>query len=314
MSKYLVTGGAGFIGSHIVDALVAANHSVRVLDDFSTGSLENIGHLDGKIELMRGDISDKETVDSAVKGMDYIFHEAAQTSVVDSIKNPVKTWDINIKGTKLLLNAAVKFKVKKLVLASSANIYGNDPMLPKLEDMPPKPSSPYGESKLMDELMSRKYYETDKLKSVCLRYFNVYGPRQSPSSEYSGVISIFMKKIIDGEQPMIYGDGNQTRDFIYVADVVRANLLAMKSTKAAGEVINVATGKETSLKELVKSINVIAGTAIEALHGPERVGDIARSVADISKARKLLGFEPKYSLEQGLGSTVEWFKSQGEKV
>lgn len=310
MASYLVTGGAGFIGSHIVDALVAAKHKVRVLDDFSTGSLDSIGHLDGKIELVTGSIVDRATVDAAAKGMDYIFHEAAQVSVVDSIKNPVKTWDVNIKGTKLLLNAAVKYKAKKVVIASSANIYGNDPTLPKKEDMAPKPSSPYGESKLMDELMARKYYENDRLKTVCLRYFNVYGPRQRPDSEYSGVISIFMKKILSGEQPVIYGDGSQTRDFIYVGDVVRANLLAMRSAKASGEVINVATGKETSLKGLVREINGIAGTSLEAIHGPERVGDILRSVADISKARKLLGFEPKHSLGQGLGETIAWFRGQ----
>ncbi|MBI5061698.1 MAG: NAD-dependent epimerase/dehydratase family protein [Candidatus Aenigmarchaeota archaeon] len=288
MPTSLVTGGAGFIGSHIVDALIAKKHKVQILDDFSSGSLVNIAHIsEDKVEVLNGNIYDKETVNIAVEGVDYIFHEAAQTSAVESIKNPAKTWDVNIKGTKLLLNAAVTNKVKKVVIASSANIYGNDPQLPKKEDMNAKPATPYGESKLMDEIMAGQYYEKERLRTVCLRYFNVYGPRQSPDSEYSGVISKFIKIMARGERPVIYGDGKQTRDFVYISDVVDANL-----------------------HEIVSTINEILGTSLEAGYDLERTGDIRRSVADISKARTLLGFEPKCGLKEGLVKTIEWFRNK----
>ncbi len=310
MVKCLITGGAGFIGSNIADVLVAEKYKVRILDDFSTGAIRNIEHLDGKVELINGSITNRELVKKAVKGVEYIFHEAAQTSVVDSIKNPVKTWDVNIKGTKLLLNAAVKNKVKKVILASSANVYGNDPSLPKKEDMKIKPTSAYGESKLIDEIMARKYYERDKLKTVCLRYFNVYGPRQNSNSDYSGVISKFIKRMLANESPVIYGDGQQTRDFIYVKDVVRANILAMESDKAVGKVINIATGKPTSINELVEILKRIIMRDLSPRYEQKRIGDIKHSYADTKKAEKILGFEAEYSLENGLTKTVEWIKKQ----
>lgn len=306
----LVTGGAGFIGSNIADHLISEGHKVRILDDFSTGSMDNIKHLEGKIELVKGSISDKKTVEEAADGVEYILHEAAQTSVVDSIRNPAKTWDTNIKGTKLLLNAAVKNDVKKIILASSANIYGTSPKLPKREDMHVKPNSPYGDSKLMNEVMAKKYHDDHGLEAVCLRYFNVYGLRQNPESGYSGVISKFIGWMADGKSPLIYGDGKQTRDFIYVEDVVHANMLAMKNRKIKCDIFNIATGKETSLNEIVETLNGILGTNLKANYDEERMGDIRRSVADISKARKILGFKPKYSLKAGLKKTIEWYKSR----
>lgn len=306
----LVTGGAGFIGSNIADHLISEGHKVRILDDFSTGSMDNIKHLEGKIGLVKGSISDKKTVEEAADGVEYILHEAAQTSVVDSIRNPAKTWDTNIKGTKLLLNAAVKNDVKKIILASSANIYGTSPKLPKREDMHVKPNSPYGDSKLMNEVMAKKYHDDHGLEAVCLRYFNVYGPRQNPESGYSGVISKFIGWMADGKSPLIYGDGKQTRDFIYVEDVVHANMLAMKNRKIKCDIFNIATGKETSLNEIVETLNGILGTNLKANYDEERMGDIRRSVADISKARKILGFKPKYSLKAGLKKTIEWYKSR----
>jgi len=303
----LVTGGAGFIGSHIVDKLVEEGHQVRILDDFSTGRMENIKHLEGKIDIFEGSVSNKKTIEKAADGVEYIFHEAAQTSVVDSIRNPAKTWDVNIKGTKLLLNAAVENNVKKVILASSANIYGSSPKLPKKENMEVNPNSPYGNSKLMNEVMAKKYHDDHGLKAICLRYFNVYGPRQNPESGYSGVISKFIGSMVNGKSPIIYGDGKQTRDFIYVEDVVRANMIAMKSKINCG-VFNIATGKETNLNEIVETLNDILGTNLKANYDEERMGDIRRSVADVSKAKEILGFESKHSLKEGLKKTVEWYK------
>ncbi|MEM4359092.1 MAG: SDR family oxidoreductase [Candidatus Bilamarchaeaceae archaeon] len=307
--KTLITGGAGFIGSHIVEALVQKNHEVRILDNFSTGKRGNISHLENRIEIIEGDLADKKTVDKAIEGMECVFHQAAQVSVIESMKNPAKTWDTNIKGTKLLLNAAVKYKVKKIIFASSAAVYGNEPGFPKREDMVVRPTSPYGNSKRIGELLAEEYHRKYKLNAICLRYFNVYGPRQSPWSEYSGVISKFVSKMLKGERPVIYGDGKQTRDFVYVKDVVSANLLAMEKPVGFG-VYNIATGKETTLLELTQTINEILGTEIEPVFEPERPGDIKRSVADISKAIAELGYEPKYTLKIGLEETIEWYKKE----
>jgi len=311
--KVLITGGAGFIGSHIADALVEKNYEVRILDDFSTGNEANIKQLKGKAEIINGSITDRSTVEKAMDGVDYLFHEAAQVSVAESIKNQAKTWDINIKGTKLLLNAASANKIEKAVLASSAAVYGNGGPLPKKEDMKPHPISPYGNTKLMGEYMAENYYKKEGLKAVCLRYFNVYGPRQSPKSEYAGVISKFIDLMLKGERPTIYGDGEQTRDFVYVADVVRANILAMENEKIKSGVFNIATGKETSINELVKTINEILGKNIEPIYEGERPGDIKRSVADITKAKRKLGYRPEYNLKIGLEKTIEWYRSMIKK-
>ncbi|MEM3422839.1 MAG: SDR family oxidoreductase [Candidatus Bilamarchaeaceae archaeon] len=306
--RVLVTGGAGFIGSHLAEALLKRGHAVRILDNFSTGKEENIKDIENSIEIIRGSITEKEVLENAIENVDYVLHHAAQISVVDSIKNPKKTWEINIKGTKLLLNAAVKNKVKKVILASSAAVYGNEPGLPKTEQMRTKPTSPYGDSKLMNEYMAQKYHQQDKINIISLRYFNVYGPRQHPQSAYAGVISKFMEKMIKGERPIIYGNGEQTRDFVYVEDVVSANILALESTVKNG-IYNIGSGKETSLNELVKTLNEILGTKIEPIYEPPREGDIQRSVADISKAKKDLGYIPKYTLKEGLTKTIEWYRS-----
>ncbi|MFH1221773.1 MAG: SDR family oxidoreductase [Candidatus Micrarchaeota archaeon] len=306
--KVLVTGGAGFIGSHIADALLAKGHEVRIIDDFSTGSEDNLRHSQGKIELIRGSITDRQLLEKAIEGVDYVFHEAAQVSVVDSIKNPARTWEINVTGTNRLLNAAVEYKVNKVVLASSAAVYGNEPGLPKTENMKTKPTSNYGTSKSMNEIRAERCHSVDRLKAVCLRYFNVYGPRQAPNSEYSGVISKFIKKMLCGERPTIYGDGKQTRDFIFVEDVVAANLLVMESKKINSGIYNIATGHEISLNDLVGTINEILDTKLEPIYEPERPDDIRRSVADISKAKKDLGFKPKYKFKEGLKKTIDWYK------
>ena len=306
--KILVTGGAGFIGSHIAEALVKNKQDVRILDNFSTGKIENIKHFENKIDLIEGTITDKTTVDDAVRGCDYIFHEAAFVSVEESIKNPVKTWDVNIRGTLLILAAASRMGIKRVVLASSAAVYGDTLALPKREDGSLAPKSPYGESKHINEMNAEKYFKDFKLQTVCLRYFNVYGPRQDPNSPYSGVISKFVSAAMKKAQPVIYGDGEQTRDFVYVKDVVRANLFAMSERKAVGQVFNIGTGKETSINQLWKEIKKQTKSKHIPIHKEPRDGDIRRSFASIVKAGKILKYKPQYSLEDGLKDTIEWIK------
>lgn len=310
--RILVTGGAGFIGSHLVEALSRKKYEIRIIDDFSTGKWQNIEKFKNRIEIIRGDISKKEAVEKAMEDVDYVFHEAALTSVVESFKFPLKTWEVNIRGTKFLLNAAEKNKVKRFIFASSAAVYGDEPTLPKRETMGTRAVSPYGESKSIGELTLESSARRTGLKTVSLRYFNVYGPRQDPNSEYSGVISRFIGMMLNEKRPVIYGDGNQTRDFIYVKDVVEANLLVVKKKEAVGQVFNIATGRPTSINELVETINEILGTDIKPIYEKSRLGDIRHSYADITKARTLLGFEPKYTLKEGLKKTIEWFrKSEG---
>jgi UDP-glucose 4-epimerase len=306
--KILVTGGAGFIGSHIAEELVNHKQDVRVLDNFSSGKLKNIRHFEKKMELLEGNISDKATVDDAVKGCNYIFHQAAMVSVEESIKNPYKTWDVNIKGTLLVLGAASRMGVKRVVLASSAAVYGDTLALPKREDGALNPKSPYGESKHINEMNAEKYFRDFRLQTVCLRYFNVYGPRQDPKSPYSGVISKFVSAALRKERPVIYGDGEQTRDFVYVKDVVKANLLAMAEKKAAGQVFNIGTEKETSINSLWKEIRKQTRSRLVPIHKEPRAGDIRRSFASIVKAGKILKYKPKYSLEEGLKYTIEWIR------
>ncbi len=303
--KILVTGGAGFIGSHLVEELVKEGHTVRVLDDFSTGSLNNLSHIQGKVDVMQGDVSNKETCDKAMKGIDIVLHHAALASVQESIKDPRRTWDVNIRGTKLLLNAAVEEKVKLFVMASSAAVYGNNPELPKTETMASKPISPYGESKRMGELLLEQYFKKFKLKTIILRYFNVYGPRQHPHSEYSGVISRFIKTMKKNEQPTIYGNGHQTRDFVYVKDIVRANMCAIKAKKGFGQAYNIGTGHPTSLLDLVRTINSILKKDLSPIFLEPRQGDILESYAEVSKAKKNMGFEHVYHLQEGLKETIE---------
>ncbi|MDD5022976.1 MAG: SDR family oxidoreductase [Candidatus ainarchaeum sp.] len=309
METVMVTGGAGFIGSHLVERLLKEGYSVKIIDNFSTGKEENIADIAKDIEIIKIDIQDKEKVWESLKGVDYVFHDAAMTSVEESIKNPAKCWKVNITGTLHLLNGSVKNNVKRFIFASSAAVYGGSLQLPKKEDMDSVPISPYGNSKVMGELNALKFHQNEGLDCVSLRYFNAYGPRNDPNSPYSGVISSFIGRMINDIQPVIYGDGKQTRDFIYVDDIVDANMLAMKNQKAPGLTFNIATGKQTSLLELVDALNAQFGKNIVPHFREVREGDITHSYADVTKAKEILEFESKTSLKEGLEKTIEWFKN-----
>lgn len=302
----LVTGGAGFIGSHLAEALVnlAGVEAVVVVDDLSNGSLRNLEacRRTGKLVFVRGDVRDEALIRKVLGdySVDYVFHHAARVSVSNSVRDPLTTESVNVGGTLSVLKAAMDFDIKRLVLASSCVIYGEARSLPIREEEPPKPRSPYGVSKMASEAYWMLVHELYGLKTVALRYFNVYGPRQRPG-EYGGVISSFISRALKGLPPIIYGDGEQTRDFVHVRDVVKANLLAASKPRAIGEVFNIASGREISINELARLVLRLAGLrALRPKHGPPRPGDIRRSWADISKARKLLGYEPKVGLEEGI--------------
>ncbi|MCP4350876.1 MAG: SDR family oxidoreductase [Desulfobacterales bacterium] len=307
IKKAIVTGGAGFIGSHLVDALLAQGCEVAVLDNLSSGHLSNLEHVRDRIEFYEGDIQDSEILLKASEESDVIFHQAAVVSVPQTVENPVGSAMVNEIGTLQVLDTARKNNVKRVVLASSSAVYGDDPQLPKHENMNPKLLSPYAVQKLTGEYYARLYHNLYGLETVCLRYFNVYGPRQDPSSFYSGVISIFINKAGSKEKPVIYGDGNQSRDFVFVRDVVRANLLAATSGSAAGGFFNVGTGSFIRINQLWDMVCKISGFNAAPEYGPVRPGDIAESVADISHAKSVLGFEPEYSFEKGLGITCDYF-------
>ncbi len=313
MAIYLVTGGAGFIGSHIAEALVERGDSVRVLDDLSTGKMENLAGIRARIEFIEGDIRDLRTCRRAVEGVGTVFHEAALASVARSVADPLLNDDVNVRGTLSMLVAAKDAGVRDFVLASSSAVYGDDPSLPKVEGREGKPLSPYGVSKLVAEKYAQVFRALHGLNAVALRYFNVFGPRQDPASEYSAVIPLFIAKMLRGERPTIYGDGEQSRDFIHVGDVVRANLAAAASDAAAGEAVNVACGVATTVNGLLAAVNDALGTGIEAVQAAPRPGDIAHSTADISKARRLLGFGPSRSFLEGLQDTVLWHKQRSAR-
>jgi len=306
VSFYLVTGGAGFIGSHIVDRLVQDGEKVRVLDNFSTGKRANIEHNLGEIDLINGSLTDMGTVRRAVEGVDYVLHQGALPSVPRSVNDPIGSNDANINGTLNLLVAARDAGVKRLVFASSSSVYGDSPSLPKHERMPPDPLSPYALTKLAGECYCRLFTDLYGLETVSLRYFNVFGPRQDPESQYAAVIPKFIKCMLKGERPVIYGDGLQSRDFTYVENNVEANILACSAPRAVGEVMNIACGDRFSLSELVDIINRILGTSIKPVFEPARPGDVKHSQADISKARELIGFEPKVGFVEGLERLVGW--------
>ena len=310
IKKALVTGGAGFIGSHLTDALVSSGCQVTVIDDLSTGRLSNLEHVKDKIEFYKGDILDQVILEKAVKNCDVIFHQAAIVSVPWSIENPVNSAMVNEIGTLSVLESARKHNVKRVVLASSSAVYGDDPQLPKRETMVSKPLSPYAVQKLTGEYYARLYNDLYGLETVCLRYFNVYGPRQDPSSPYSGVISIFMSKAVSKEAPFIYGNGNHYRDFVFVDDVVKANLLAAIAEGASGEVFNIGTGKYVTIDRLWKMTCDLCSLNIKPEYKPTRIGDIVESVANIDNAEKVLGFNPKYSFEKGLKVTFDWYKGK----
>lgn len=297
----LITGGCGFIGSHIADALVRAGHRVRILDNLSSGYLKNIRHLGNEVEFIEGDIRDRKIVERAIEGIQFVFHEAALVSVFDSVDHPEDSHDINITGTLNILMSAKKHGVKRIVAASSAAVYGNEPTIPKTEDMIPQPESPYAIGKITDEYYLRVFATLYGVETISLRYFNVYGARQDASSMYSGVISKFAESLIKGQTPRIFGNGTQTRDFVFVEDVVQANLLAMSSSNVGkGEVINIATGVQTNLLQLLKEMNHILGTNTQPKFSAHHRGDIRASYADITRAKHLLGYESGYDLNKGL--------------
>lgn len=303
---YLVTGGCGFIGSHLVEALAGEGHIVRVLDDLSSGFTRNLDRIRGRVEVVVGDVRDPAQTRAAVEGMSHVFHEAALVSVFDSVNRPRDNHDINLTGTLNVLEAARAAGVRRVVLASSAAIYGNNPDLPKREDMRPEPESPYAIGKIGGEYMLRVYHRLYGMETASLRYFNVFGPRQDPSSMYSGVISKFTSVLAAGGTPKIFGDGGQTRDFVYVKDVVQANLLAMRSPQAGrGGAFNVGTGRQTSLLELLSALQSISGSRAAPEFAEARAGDICDSVADISRARAELGYEPRHTLREGLQALWE---------
>ena len=306
---YLVTGGAGFIGSHIAAALAGAGERVRVLDDLSTGYAENLAEIGGDLEFVRGGVTDADALGRALEGVEVVFHEAAIPSVPRSVETPEVTHRACVEGTFALLNAARAAGVRRLVYAASSSAYGDQPTLPKVEDMRPEPLSPYAAAKLVGEYYCQVWTRVYGFETVALRYFNVFGPRQDPSSQYSGVISRFISALASGGRPVIYGDGEQSRDFTYVSNVVDGNLRAAESPQAVGRVINVATGRQTTLNELLESLKKIIGrTDIEAEYREPRLGDVRHSLADITRAREWLGYEPRVGLEEGLRHTLEWWR------
>lgn len=302
--RYLVTGGAGFIGSHIVDELVRRGETVRVLDNLATGKRQNLADALNRIEFIEGSIIDPATVQRAMQGVDYVLHQAALPSVPRSVADPATSHEINVTGTVNVLIAARDAGVRRLVYAASSSAYGDSPTLPKREDMPTNPLSPYAVSKLAGEHYCRAFCQVYGLETVCLRYFNVFGPRQDPKSQYAAVIPKFIAMIRRGERPTIYGDGAQSRDFSYVANVVQANLLAATAPQAAGSVVNVACGQRHTLLDLVAALNRLLGTNLAPVFLPDRAGDVKHSLADISAAKELLGYEVLVPFEEGLGRTA----------
>ena len=305
MSLYLVTGGAGFIGSNIIERLLKEGEGVRVLDNFSTGKRENILPFLDRIELIEGDIRSFHIVRESVEGVDFVLHQAALPSVPRSLKDPITTNEVNVVGTLNTLFAAKEAGVKRLVLASSSSIYGNSNVLPKREDMTPDPISPYAVSKLASEKYCQVFSKNYDLETVCLRYFNVFGPRQDPDSQYSGVIPKFIAAIKQGKTPTIYGDGTQSRDFTYVANVVEANLLACKADDAVGEVFSIACGERQSLIDLVDNLNRILGKDAKPVFAESRKGDVKHSLADIQKAKRILGYRVIVDFLCGLELTID---------
>jgi nucleoside-diphosphate-sugar epimerase len=307
--RYLVTGGAGFIGSNTVDELVRRGHSVVVLDDLSAGKEDNLAEIRNKITFIKGSITDIEVVRKAMHEAEYVLHLGARTSVPRSVKDPIETNKINIEGTLNVLVAAKELKVKRVVFAASSSAYGETPTLPKVETMQPQPISPYGVTKYVGELYGQTFGRCYGLENVSLRYFNIFGPRQDPSSPYSGVLAKFCTAFLEDTRPIVFGDGEQTRDFTYVENAVQANLLACEAPNASGKVFNVGVGERISLNEVLRALGKITGKRLEAKYEPPRDGDIRDSQADISQARECLDYDPRVSFEEGLARTFAWYRA-----
>jgi UDP-N-acetylglucosamine/UDP-N-acetyl-alpha-D-glucosaminouronate 4-epimerase len=306
--KILVTGGAGFIGSHLAEALAVRGHRVRVLDDLSAGRRQNLRAVRDDVEIIRGNCADLETARRATKGVEVVYHEAAVPSVARSVADPVLSHRANATATLTMLVAARDAGVRRFVYAGSSSVYGDARHLPKREDMEPRPLSPYAVGKLVGEHYLRIFHGLYGLETLTLRYFNVYGPRQNASSPYSGVISLFATSLLSGKKPVIYGDGQQSRDFTYVDDVVQGNLRALRARGLAGQHVNVATGHRVTLRELLETMAREIGVAARSERRPSRPGDIRHSLADISAAHRLLGYRPKVDFETGLRRTVAWYR------
>lgn len=313
MARFLVTGGAGFIGSNLVGSLLTQGHEVRVVDDLATGRRENLLSWQGHFEWVEASLLDSALLTQAARGVDYILHQAALGSVPRSIENPLGSTEVNVIGTLNVLIAARDAGVKRVVYASSSSVYGDTPTLPKVETMLPTPKSPYAASKLAGEHYCRAFYDVYGLETVVLRYFNVFGPRQNPNSPYAAVIPKFIKAMASGQRPVIFGDGSNSRDFTFVANNVLANTLAATTSgRAVGEVMNIACGNRYSLLDLVTSLNRILGTNLEPEFRPSRTGDVEHSLADIGKARELIGYEPKIAFYEGLQQTATWMLEREE--
>ena len=312
MVTYLVTGVAGFIGSALARAVLAQGDKVRGVDNFSTGNRENLAEILDQIDFRQVDLLDAPAMNDACQGIDFVFHQAAIPSVPKSVLDPVASNRANVDGTLNLLVAARDAKVKRVIYAASSSAYGDTPTLPKREDMTPNPISPYAVAKLAGEHYMISFFRCYGLETVCLRYFNIFGPRQDPSSQYSGVLAKFALQMLKAEPPTIFGDGTQSRDFTYIDNAVSANLLACKAPAAdiAGKVFNCATGKRSDLNQTFQILKKLTGYKGEAKYGPERSGDIKHSLADLSRAEKYLGYKPQVEFEEGLRRTVEWYKKQ----
>jgi nucleoside-diphosphate-sugar epimerase len=304
----LVTGGAGFIGSHLAAALIKRGARVRIIDDLSTGHRENVVEIGGDVDFIQASLTDQRAVGRALQDVELVFHEAAIPSVPRSVAMPTETHEASVNATFSLLLAARDKKVRRLVYAASSSAYGDQPELPKREDMRPDPLSPYAVAKLVGEYYCRVFSRVYGLETVSLRYFNVFGPRQDPGSQYSGVISRFMDALLNGKQPVIYGDGEQSRDFTYISNVVDANLRAAESGSAVGQVINIANGERVTINEVFEMVKKLTGRAdVQAEYAPSRTGDVRDSLADLNLARSLLGYDPQVSLEEGLRLTIDWW-------
>jgi len=309
MPKYLVTGGAGFIGSNVVDALLAAGDKVTVYDDFSTGLKKNVFDWNPKdVKVVEGDVRDAKSLVKVAKGCDYLLHFAAIPGVTRSVEDPETTLSVNVMGTMNALLAAREAKVKRVIFASSAGVYGESPVLPKEETMLPTPYSPYGASMLAGEDLARVFYTTYRLETVCLRFFNVYGPRQDPGSEHSGVVARFIHHVLSGKVPVIYGDGKQSRDFTYVSDAVDSIRLACTAPKAEGEVFNIGTGNRVTVSGLLNMLGTLLEREIVPTYAEPRPADIRHSLAEVTKAQEVLGFRPRVSIQQGLVKTLAWYR------